>query len=62
VRRRGVTIDVDATLITSQFREAERGRELQGRLRFSPLQVYLDETRDALSAACSRVRRLEHRR
>ena len=30
------------------FREGEGGRELQGRLWVSPLQVYLDETREAL--------------
>lgn len=44
---RRVTLDVDATLITAHSERRKRGK-YEGGYGFRPLQVYLDETGEAL--------------
>jgi hypothetical protein len=58
-----VTIDVDATLLTSHFREGGRGRNVQGRLRLSSDAGLLRrDQRGAGRDPAPRQRRIEHRR
>ena len=63
VRRERLTLDVDATLITAHSEKEKAAGNYKGGYGFHPLQVYLDETREALGGpAAARERRLEHRR
>ena len=58
-----LTLDVDATLDHRAFGEGERGRELQRRLRVSPVAgLPRRDARGARRAFASGERRLEHRR
>ena len=43
-----LTIDVDATLITAHSEKEKAAGNYKGGYGFHPLQVYLDETREAL--------------
>ena len=47
-RRERLTIDVDATLITAHSEKEQAAGNYKGGYGFHPLQVYLDETREAL--------------
>ena len=43
-----LTLDVDATLITAHSEKEQAAGNYKGGYGFHPLQVYLDETREAL--------------
>ena len=48
-----LTIDVDATLITAHSEKEKAAGNYKGGYGFHPLQVYLDETREALGGCCA---------
>ena len=47
-----LTLDVDATLITAHSEKEKAAGNYKGGYGFHPLQVYLDETREALGGCC----------